>query len=224
MTARLILIALIVLMGTASVSGDTIGNTDTTNGLLYQYFANIVILYPIPAGDIAADFHADTAWAYCEGSSTSRKVKIVLYADNAGSPGDTIGTSPEITTTSGASRTWYKVPVDWDLTADTPYWIGAIADGAANLSKTIAGADHGIHADSSGSYAAIPADGSNAVEYLDEDSLKAACLYLSGGAGSPEPSTIKKRRKNIIIGGIDHATHHELFAVAGVALARGREW
>lgn len=198
---KLVIKLLLILAGwSTSLVADNVGNTDTANGRLDSWFSDVLVESPITAAELTQQFNVDSAFVYCEGSSTSRKVKITLYADNSGNPGDSIASSTEITLINGVSRTWYSIPVDWILNASTPYWIGAIADGAANLSKTIVGSGKGMWRDTAAVYATLPADGSTAIKEIDEDTLKAACLYFSGTFGSGPTPSASPRRKMLLTG------------------------
>jgi hypothetical protein len=181
---RILTCLLIFLVLAGSVGAVEVGNADTATGRLDKYMEDVIVISEILGSEITENLTTDSAYVYCEGLA-SGFFKIVLYDDNSGAPGDTILTTSEIGS-DGTSRKWYVEPITASLTSGNSYWVGVVGSKASNASKTTRGESYGEWTDNTGTFEAVPADGSGAVASTDEDTLKAVCVYIVAHTASGE--------------------------------------
>lgn len=84
---------------------------------------------------LAANKITEIGW-WCDGATEDANFEVGLYAHDAGNDKPAARLYVEAVNAKGTSSGWKTVSVDWDISANTVYWIAAQLDNTATATNT----------------------------------------------------------------------------------------
>lgn len=80
---------------------------------------------------------------WCDGATESSNFEIALYSHNAGTNRPNVILFSDLVNAKGTTAGWKSVAVDWNITAETTYWLAVQLDDTATATNTNYTADAG---------------------------------------------------------------------------------